>query len=571
MNEQLINNRYRIVRSIGKGGFGETFLVEDTQLPSGRYCVLKQLIPVEGDEQTYQLVKDRFQREAAILEDLGEGHGQVPRLYAYFSEADKFYLAQEYIEGQTLFNCVEAQGIFSEARVRELLVSILPVLEYVHSKQIVHRDIKPDNIMIRHADQKPVLIDFGAVRETMGTVYTNSGKSSRSIVIGTPGFMPSEQAVGRPTFASDIYSLGLTIIFLITHKFPQELPTDPATGTIVWRNLAPAVSPSLAQILDQAIHPHARDRFQTARQMLDALRTHSSAAMASINGVPPTAPSPVMPTITSPAVPPANGAPMQPATVVSATPAPVNTASAKSGMNDWTKAMLMGSLIGAFILGGLYITRPEASSSQDTTTADAATEVENTTADSTTASSADDVAEVPPATQQAIPPQTPAQQTPSSENQGMPSPTPDPVPPAPNSGGNAPQSINQEQAINLVNAWLEGKQVMMAPPYSYQTADMLTTGILLNDITKPGGSIDWLRNNNARYQFGVQRTEGVERFAANGQNATIELWVTEDRTLYINGRVDQSQSDFRTRLITYDLRLIDGRWKIADYRVGAER
>ncbi len=81
-------------------------------------------------------------------------------------------------------------------------------MEYVHSKRIVHRDIKPDNILIRYADGKPILIDFGAVKEMMGTVVTASGNSSRSIVIRTPGFMPSEQTAGRPVFASDLYSLG---------------------------------------------------------------------------------------------------------------------------------------------------------------------------------------------------------------------------------------------------------------------------------------------------------------------------------------------------------------------------
>lgn len=206
----LSNNRYRIIRSLGGGGFGETFLAEDTQMPSHRLCVIKQLKPIQNNPQIYQLVQQRFQREAAILEELGDNSNQIPRLYAYFSENGLFYLVQEYIEGQTLTSKLREQGLMSESAVKEILISILPVLEYVHSKGIVHRDIKPDNILIRHTDNKPVLIDFGAVKETVGTVMSPSGNSAKSIVIGTPGFMASEQSIGRPMFASDIYSLGLT-------------------------------------------------------------------------------------------------------------------------------------------------------------------------------------------------------------------------------------------------------------------------------------------------------------------------------------------------------------------------
>ena len=184
-----MNNRYRVIRVLGSGGFGETFLAEDTQMPSGRRCVIKQLKPVADNPQIYQLVQERFQREAAILEELGDGSNQIPTLYAYFVEGQQFYLVQEYIEGQTLTQKLQQQGLLSESSVKEFLTSILPVLDYVHSKGIVHRDIKPENIIIRTYDNKPVLIDFGAVKETMGTVMTASGDYSRSIVIGTPGFM----------------------------------------------------------------------------------------------------------------------------------------------------------------------------------------------------------------------------------------------------------------------------------------------------------------------------------------------------------------------------------------------
>ena len=139
-------------------GFGKTFLVEDTQMPSNRQCVLKQLKPVQDDPQTGQMagqiVKDRFQREAAILETLGEGHEQIPRLYAYFSEGEQFYLVEEWVEGDTLTQRVQKEGPLPEKMVQTLVASLLPVIAHVHSEGIVHRDIKPDNIILRFARQQ---------------------------------------------------------------------------------------------------------------------------------------------------------------------------------------------------------------------------------------------------------------------------------------------------------------------------------------------------------------------------------------------------------------------------------
>ena len=268
----LLNNRYRITHSLGSGGFGETFLAEDTQMPSLRRCVIKLLKPIHNNPEIYQLVQERFQREAAILEKLGGNNNQIPALYAYFQLNGQFYLVQEYIEGDTLTAKVKQQGVLSESAIREILASLLPVLEYVHSKHIVHRDIKPDNIILRHRDGKPVLIDFGAVRETMGTVINSQGSLASSIIIGTRGYMPSEQAMGRPVYVSDLYSLGITVIYLLTGKQPQELETDPHTGEIIWHSHALNISPTMTFIIDKAIAYHPRDRFVSAREMLQALQ-----------------------------------------------------------------------------------------------------------------------------------------------------------------------------------------------------------------------------------------------------------------------------------------------------------
>ncbi|MCW5315351.1 protein kinase [Nostoc sp. KVJ3] len=273
----LLNNRYQVIQVIGAGGFGETFLAEDVHMPSRRNCVIKQLKPItNNDPQNYQLIQQRFEREAATLEYLGENSNQIPKLYAYFSENGQFYLVQEWIHGQTLTTIIQTKGFESETTVRQILLSLLPVLDYVHSKGIIHRDIKPDNIILRSVDGQPVLIDFGAVKETIRSVVNSSGYPTRSLVIGTPGYMPSEQAVGRPVYSTDIYSLGLTAIYLLTGKHPQELQTDLKTGEILWQHYAPNVSSQLVAILNQAIKPHAGDRYSTASKMLYALQSASN-------------------------------------------------------------------------------------------------------------------------------------------------------------------------------------------------------------------------------------------------------------------------------------------------------
>ena len=265
----LLNNRYRLLRTLGSGGFGETFLAEDTQIPSIRRCVIKQLRVIQDNPQTYELVKQRFGREAAILEELGDGNPQIPRLYAYFTENQQFYLAQEYVQGKTLSETVASNGSLSESEVREVLIAILNVLDYVHRKGIVHRDIKPENIIIRSSDNLPVLIDFGAVRETMAAQINSHGGVTSSIVIGTPGFMSMEQAAGRSVFASDLYSLGLVAIYLLTAQLPQQLENDSYSGEIIWPKND--ISHNLAAVLDKAIRSHVRERCSSAKEMLDAL------------------------------------------------------------------------------------------------------------------------------------------------------------------------------------------------------------------------------------------------------------------------------------------------------------
>jgi serine/threonine protein kinase, bacterial len=377
LSAERLNNRYEIIRELGDGGFGKTYLVRDTQMPSARECVVKQLKPhrtdAQNNAQIYTIVKERFQREAAILEQLGE-HDQVPRLYAYFSENDRFYLVEEYVQGKTLTQTVLHDGIQSETSVRSLLVSLLPAIIHVHQQKMVHRDIKPDNIILRESDGKPVLIDFGSVKETMTTVMNTQGQSTHSIVLGTPGYMPPEQVAGRPIYSTDLYSLGLTAIFLLTGKIPQELGTDPATGNIVWRQLAPNVSPEFAAFLDRAIQMAPQLRFSSAQEMFMVLNALTIGMSMPPSSMPPN----VGPQVVPEYMPHAAAIPV--GTVISAQPL---QAPYKSGMptqvsmpqtapqasyptgypqmpvsaagGEWKKAVLTGGIIGVSILLGAMV------------------------------------------------------------------------------------------------------------------------------------------------------------------------------------------------------------------------
>ncbi|MGL4618226.1 protein kinase domain-containing protein [Chroococcidiopsis sp.] len=306
----LLKNRYRVLRELANGRFGKTFLAEDTQMPSGKKCIIKQLKPIENSPQVERIIREKFQREAATLETLGDINSQIPRLYAYFIEAGEFYLVQEWIQGQTLSDRVQQVGLFSEREVKEILLNILPVLQYIHSQGIIHRDLKPDNIIWRSRDSKPILIDFGTIKEIMGTTVTASGRATSSIVVGTSGFIPNEQAAGKPLFASDLYALGLTAIYLLTGKMPQALKTNPLTGEIHWRQQTLNVSPKFAAILDKTIQPSARDRYMNAPSMLAALQqldTHTVPPKVSTPQAPPAAPpsTPTPPKVSTPQAPPA--------------------------------------------------------------------------------------------------------------------------------------------------------------------------------------------------------------------------------------------------------------------------
>ncbi len=242
-------------------------------MPSKRRCVIKILHPAsDNPPELQEIISKRFEREAAVLETLGESIDQIPKLYAYFEEEGEYYLVQELVEGQTLGERVSKEGAMSEVACRQFLTSFLELLDRVHSQGIIHRDIKPSNIIMRARDGKPVLIDFGIVKETVSLSVDETG-NTRTLPFGTRGYSPIEQAWGTPVFASDLYSLGVTTIYLLAGKSPGDTPEmiDPSGGGIIWRNQVPNISSGFAAILDKAIKPSYRDRYSSAREMLEAV------------------------------------------------------------------------------------------------------------------------------------------------------------------------------------------------------------------------------------------------------------------------------------------------------------
>lgn len=328
------NNRYEVVRRLGLGTFGETFLARDHHLPSRRQCVIKRLRIETIAPEMMKPMKGLFEREAQTLEALGENsNGCVPKLFANFTEADQFYLVQEFIEGETLAARILRAGPMSEAEAIFFLSELLRTLEYVHSRKVIHRDIKPANIILRSHNQTPVLIDYGIVRHQMTTALGQANASSLSF--GTAGYVPIEQIQGRTVFASDFFALGRTAVFALTATNPQNL-TNLRTGAFEWREKAPHVSEWLAGFLDKAMRDNYSERFLTTEEIQAALRSLA-----------PTLPALSKPTATIP-----NLAPTQPApgSVTDYPPAPrPKRVRTSLGMSVWKPLVIWVSVWG-FVL-----------------------------------------------------------------------------------------------------------------------------------------------------------------------------------------------------------------------------
>ncbi|MBE9045074.1 ankyrin repeat domain-containing protein [Pleurocapsales cyanobacterium LEGE 10410] len=257
----IIDGKYRVTGVLGKGGVAVTYraialATEDSV--AVKVISLKQL----GDWKQIEL----FQREAEVLAKLD--HPAIPKYIDYFdleTATDKaFYIVQQQAPRKSLAQLVESGWRTSEAEVKNIARQVLEILAYLHSLDppVVHRDIKPHNL-IRSDDGKIYLVDFGAVQHT----YYNTLMQG-STVVGTYGYMSPEQFRGKALPATDLYSLGATLLYLLTHRSPAELPQD--TLKLNFRNSV-NISESFADWLDKILEPDLEDRFGDANVALTEL------------------------------------------------------------------------------------------------------------------------------------------------------------------------------------------------------------------------------------------------------------------------------------------------------------
>ena len=267
---QLLAGRYKVLQILAEGGFGQTYITEDIHLPGKPKCVLKHLKTTSTLPETLEAARRLFQKEADTLQQLGN-HDQIPRLLAYFDDNNQFYLVQELIEGHSLSRELPQGSKLSQSQVIDILTEILSILQFVHSQGVIHRDIKPDNLIRRSSDNKLVLIDFGAIKQLRSQTAANSPKQNVTLVVGTRGYMPSEQIRRLPRQGSDIYALGMIGIQALTGVYPYELQDDPNTGEILWEHLR-EVDPAFAEVLNKMTRYHFKERYQNVDEVIQALK-----------------------------------------------------------------------------------------------------------------------------------------------------------------------------------------------------------------------------------------------------------------------------------------------------------
>jgi CHASE2 domain-containing sensor protein len=278
-NNALLKGRYQITDRLGGGGFGKTYLAADTQRPRNPLCVVKQLSPAKRDPGYLKIATRLFNSEASILETLGK-HQQIPQLLAFFEQNQEFYLIQEYIEGHTLTQELAPGKCCSYDQVINILNEVLQVLVFVHGYGVIHRDIKPDNLIRRTEDHKIVLIDFGGVKQIQPQQQT---PENLTIGFGTSGYAPGEQLNGMPRFYSDIYALGIIAIQALTGITPKDFRRHGNTGLIViantsssdegtlqnWQRIANINdNDELVKVLNKMVHLDFTQRYQSVQEVL---------------------------------------------------------------------------------------------------------------------------------------------------------------------------------------------------------------------------------------------------------------------------------------------------------------
>ena len=272
--------RYNVLRELGEGGFGRTYLAEDLH----RFkepCVLKEFVPQIEDPNLLVKAQELFEREAKILYQLE--HSQIPKFRELMRESGKLYLVQDYVEGATYRGLLQSRqdygGQFSETEITQLLYQLLPILDYIHNLDIIHRDISPENLILRAQDGLPVLIDFGSVKQIAATVEQELSAPSSQTRIGKVGYVPPEQFhSGTVDATSDLYGLAATLVVLATGREPQDL-TDMYDNSWNWERFVRLGEP-INHVLRKMLAPSPVQRYQSANAVMQALQGDMAGAIA---------------------------------------------------------------------------------------------------------------------------------------------------------------------------------------------------------------------------------------------------------------------------------------------------
>ncbi|AFY41738.1 serine/threonine-protein kinase [Nostoc sp. PCC 7107] len=281
---RLLRGHYRVIKVLSdEGGFGRTYLAEDAD-KLNEWCVVKQFAPKVQEAAAIKKAIKLFQDEAQRLQHLGE-HPQIPALLAYFEQDNYLFLVQQFIDGQNLLQELRQGVTYNETQVMRVLLDLLPVLKFIHDRGVIHRDIKPQNIIRRRSDDKLVLIDFGASKQLTATVQTKLGTT-----IGSHGYTPIEQMQDGQAFpASDLYSLGVTCFYLLTRNAPSKLWMQQGYSWVkYWRRYLPStdrgritIGSKLGKVLDKLLTTDICQRYQVADQVIQDLKKQSLASPTS--------------------------------------------------------------------------------------------------------------------------------------------------------------------------------------------------------------------------------------------------------------------------------------------------
>jgi serine/threonine protein kinase, bacterial len=247
---------YQILKTLGVGGMGTTYLAWDT----AKMLVLKEM---NADMVEIPKARELFEREAKILQNLH--HPGIPQYYDFFVATGRKYLAMELIHGQDLDLYIIEHGTVTLKQAINWMIQLCEILGYIHQQQppLIHRDVKPANILVRAIDKRIFLLDFGAVKE-IGTLGGTK--------IGAPDYMAPEQNKGQPCTQSDLYAIGPTLIFLLTGRNPAEFLELQPDGYRFNLSSIPAITPPIQSLIDKVTQRRVRDRYLTASDLAQALK-----------------------------------------------------------------------------------------------------------------------------------------------------------------------------------------------------------------------------------------------------------------------------------------------------------